>query len=74
MLPVLESIRELSKQSEGDENITISDVLYNVLKLLYDRLCVTDTDAHAKPMLHDFSSEFTKKLCADCDNVNLIHC
>ena len=74
VLPVLESIRELSERCEGDEYITISDVLYNVLKLLYDRLYVTDTDAHAKPVLLDFTSEFTKKLCADCDNVNLIYC
>ena len=74
MLPILESIRELSERCEGDEYITISDVLYNMLKLLYDRLYVTDTDAHAKPVLLDFTSEFTKKLCADCDNVNLIYC
>ena len=78
VLPVLESIREfiweLSERCEGDEYITISDVLYNVLKLLYDRLYVTDTNAYANPVLLDFTSEFTKKLCADCDNINLIYC
>ena len=36
LLPVMESIRELSVRCEGDTYITISDVLYNVLKLLYD--------------------------------------
>ena len=74
VLPVLESIRELSERCEGDENITISDVLYNVLKLVYDRLHVTVTAAHAKPALHNFTFEFTKKLCADCDDVNLVYC
>ena len=41
---------------------------------LVSTLYVTDTDAHAKPVLVDFTSEFAKKLCADCDNVNLIYC
>ena len=58
----------------GSEYITILDVLYNVLKLLYDRLYITDTDAHAKPVLFDFTTPFTMELCEGCDNVNLIYC
>ena len=74
VLPVMESIRELSERCEGDDYITISDVLYNVLKLLYDRMYMSDADAHEKSYQFDFITDFTMKLTQDLDNVNIIYC
>lgn len=74
VLPAMDSIRELSERCEGDDYITISDVLYNVLKLLYDRLWYSEIEEHEKPALHEFVELFKGKLCEDLDNVNIIYC
>ena len=73
LLPVMESIRELSVRCEGDTYITISDVLYNVLKLLYDRMAVGDERMDGQPYAAEFVMKFREKLLDVVDNENLLY-
>ena len=73
VLPVMESIRELSVRCEGDTYITISDVLYNVLKLLYDRMAVGDERMRGQPYAAEFVLKFREKLLNVVDNENLLY-
>ena len=73
VLPIMESIRELSVRCEGDTYITISDVLYNVLKLLYDRMAVGDERTSVQPYAAEFVVQFREKLLDLVDNENLLY-
>ena len=73
LLPTMESIRELSVRCEGDTYITISDVLYNVLKLLYDRMPVGDERLIGQPYAFEFVMSFREKLLKIVDDENLLY-
>ena len=73
LLPVMESIRELSVRCEGDTYITISDVLYNVLKLLYDRMPVGDEPLVGQPYAAEFVVHFREKMLDIVDDENLLY-
>ena len=73
LLPVMESIRELSVRCEGDTYITISDVLYNVLKLLYDRMPVGDDHMSGQPYAAEFVMNFREKMLEILDDENLMY-
>ena len=73
LLPVMESIRDLSVRCEGDTYITISDVLYNVLKLLYDRMAVGNERMSEQPYAAEFVANFRGKLMEIVDNENLLY-
>ena len=73
LLPIMESIRELSIRCEGDTYITISDVLYNILKLLYDRMPVGNERMSGQPYAAEFVVHFRTKLLEIVDSENLLY-
>ena len=73
LVPVMESIKELSERCEGDTYITISDVLYNVLKLLYDRMSLHKEGLKGQPYASEFVMNFREKLIEIVDDENLLY-
>ena len=73
LLPVMESIKELSVRCEGETYVTISDVLYNVLKLLYDRMPAGDERWSGQPYVAEFVVHFRRKLVEIIDEEDILY-
>jgi hypothetical protein len=73
LLPSLDSIKDFAERCEGDEYVTISDVLPNVLKLIYVRLDIPAHELASEPDLREFLKHFKDKLIGDLDDQNLIY-
>ena len=72
ILEGLHPIKDVSERLEGDSYVTISDMLYFLLKLLYDRLEMTAGEAVDKPHKCAFNRSFKGKLLQVVDDVNII--
>lgn len=73
LMAVLEPIREVSERLEGDTYVTISDVLYFLLKLLYDKLDEVDESSLGCDVASVVAISVKKKLLLDIDDVNKIY-
>ena len=73
VLEALHPIKDVSERLEGDSYITISDVLYFLMKLLYDRLAMTPEDAVDKQHKFAFNRAFKRKLLSIIDEVNIFY-
>ena len=69
----LEYIREVSERLEGDNYVTISDVLLLVLRLVHDRMPVTSELETTAPVQAQFVEAFKKKLTADIGSDNHVY-
>jgi len=73
VIPCLDSIRELAERCEGDTYITISEVLHNVLKLLYSRTTYDPAEASERQYKVAFIKHFKAKMLETLDDVNLLY-
>ena len=70
---MLEPIRDVSERLEGDTYVTISDALYFLLKLVYEKLEEVDESALGCDVASVVATAFKKKLLLDIDDVNKIY-
>ena len=70
---MLELIHDVSERLERDIYITISDALYLLLKLLYEKLDQVDEFALGCDVASVVATAFKKKLMLDIDDVNKIY-
>ena len=73
LITVLEPIRDVSERLEGDTYVTISDALYFLLKLVYEKLEEVDESALGCDVASVVATAFKKKLLLDIDDVNKIY-
>ena len=73
VVEALRPIKDVSERLEGDSYITISDVLFFLLKLLYDRLAMTPNDALDKPHKFALKWAFKRTMLSIIDNVNIFY-
>lgn len=74
LVDILEPIKEVSERLEGDHYITISDALYYLLKLIYDKMDILDPIDMADDVKCHFVRVCRQKLCHDLDDPNIIYC
>ena len=73
LVTILEPIRKVSERLEGDTYITISDALYFLLKLLYDKMGEVDESIMGCDVGFVVASTFKEKLLESIDDPNLIY-
>ena len=73
VVDALAPIKDVSERLEGDTYVTISDALYFLLKMLYDRLQLSSTAAAQYPDKCLFLIAFKRKLLEQLDDVNIVY-